>query len=239
MPTAILVDGGFFLKRYRAVVPGLPSRDPQRVAQDLFTWALLHLDDRDFGRRQLYRIFYYDCPPLGKRVHHPLTKKAIGFSKTPEAQFRSGLHAELTRLRKVALRLGRLSDFSSWAIRPPRLKQLLRGEISVSDLVEADVYFEILQKGVDLRVGLDIASLSFKRQVGQIVLFAGDSDFVPAAKLARREGIDFILDPMWGSLPKDLHEHIDGLRSTCPRPDEVASRTAAPPMPPASHPHAG
>lgn len=48
-----------------------------------------------------------------------------------------------------------------------------------------------------MRVGLDIASVSYKRQVDQIVLVAGDSDFVPAAKLARREGVDFILDPMW------------------------------------------
>ena len=46
------------------------------------------------------------------------------------------------------------------------------------------------QKGVDMRIGLDIASMAFKRQVDQIVLIAGDSDFVPAAKLARREGIE-------------------------------------------------
>ena len=72
-------------------------------------------------------------------------------------------------------------------------------------------------------MGLDIASLAFKRQVDQIVLIAGDSDFVPAAKLARREGIDFILDPMWQPIHEDLHEHIDGLRSTCPQP--LALRT--------------
>jgi len=69
-----------------------------------------------------------------------------------------------------------------------------------------------------MRVGLDIASVSYKRQVDQIVLVAGDSDFVPAAKLARREGVDFILDPMWGPIADDLHEHVDALRSTCPRP---------------------
>jgi len=41
-----------------------------------------------------------------------------------------------------------------------------------------------------MRIGLDIASLAYKRQVNQVVLISGDSDFVPAAKLARREGID-------------------------------------------------
>ncbi len=44
-------------------------------------------------------------------------------------------------------------------------------------------------------------------------MIAGDSDFVPAAKLARREGIDFILDPMWNKIKDDLFEHIDGLKS--------------------------
>jgi len=29
--------------------------------------------------------------------------------------------------------------------------------------------------------------------VSKIILIAGDSDFVPASKLARREGIEFIL----------------------------------------------
>ena len=44
--------------------------------------------------------------------------------------------------------------------------------------------------------------------------FSGDSDFVSAAKLARREGIDFILDPLGAPIKPDLFEHIDGLR-TC------------------------
>lgn len=46
-----------------------------------------------------------------------------------------------------------------------------------------------------------------------MILISGDSDFVPAAKLARREGIDFILDPMGASISPDLSEHIDGIRS--------------------------
>lgn len=65
-----------------------------------------------------------------------------------------------------------------------------------------------------MRIGIDITTLTLKQQVNQIVLIAGDSDFVPAAKLARREGVDFILDPMWQPVPPKLNEHIDGLRST-------------------------
>ncbi|NEN75806.1 NYN domain-containing protein [Pelistega sp. NLN82] len=65
-----------------------------------------------------------------------------------------------------------------------------------------------------MRIGIDITTLSLKKQVTQIILIAGDSDFVPAAKLARREGIDFILDPIHQNIPDKLNKHIDGLRST-------------------------
>lgn len=218
MATAILVDGGFFIKRYRKVSTTESHYDPKLVARDLFTWSLMHLEGRDGGRRDLYRIFFYDCPPLSKKAHNPVSKRAVDFSTTKEAIFRLNFHSQLKRQRKVALRLGRLSDNTHWAIRPEITRSLLAGKMQLSELTETDVYYEIRQKGVDMRIGLDIASLAFKEQVDQIVLIAGDSDFVPAAKLARREGIDFILDPMWQPVPEDLHEHIDGLRSTCPRP---------------------
>ena len=42
------------------------------------------------------------------------------------------------------------------------------------------------------------------------MLISGDSDFVPAAKLACREGIDFILDPLFNPIKPDLFEHIYG-----------------------------
>ena len=49
---------------------------------------------------------------------------------------------------------------------------------------------------MDIRIGLDIASLAYKELVDHVVLISGDSDFIPAAKVEWREGIDFILDPM-------------------------------------------
>jgi uncharacterized LabA/DUF88 family protein len=69
-----------------------------------------------------------------------------------------------------------------------------------------------------MKLGVDVTSLALKRLVNRIVLIAGDADFVPAAKFARREGIDFVLDPMWNPVPPSLFEQIDGLTSKCPRP---------------------
>ena len=62
-------------------------------------------------------------------------------------------------------------------------------------------------------------------QVHQIILISGDRDSVPAAKLARREGIDFILDPLWASIKPNLHKHIDGLRSNWKKLPAVSSQT--------------
>ena len=73
-------------------------------------------------------------------------------------------------------------------------------------------------KGVDIRIGLDIATITLKKQADTIVLVSGDSDFVPAAKLARRDGVTFILDPLWQNVSPDLLEHIDRLRSGFNRP---------------------
>jgi uncharacterized LabA/DUF88 family protein len=105
------------------------------------------------------------------------------------------------------------------------LGALLNGTRDWNSLTDADFVYDTRQKGTDMRIGLDIASVAYKKQADQIVLVAGDSDFMPAAKLARREGIDFILDPMWHSVHAELHEHIDGLRSTCPRPTAVVTGT--------------
>ena len=99
-------------------------------------------------------------------------------------------------------------------LRPEVTKKLCRGKIKWEDLTENDFALQVDQKGVDMKIGLDIASLAYKKQVDQIVLISGDSDFVPAAKLARREGIDFVLDPLGAPIKPDLFEHIDGLR-TC------------------------
>ena len=69
------------------------------------------------------------------------------------------------------------------------------------------------QKGVDMCLGIDITSITLKKQADTLILVTGDSDFVPAAKLARREGAEVILDPMRQSVKPELHEHIDGLCS--------------------------
>ncbi|MFP4023465.1 MAG: NYN domain-containing protein [Thiohalospira sp.] len=215
--TAILVDGGFFLKRYRSIHK-IKKLDPVRTASDLWEMCLKHLAQAKGESFDLYRIFYYDCLPYEKKQHNPITGKAIDFSKTEQNKFQSEFFSELKKKRKVALRLGILEDRNRWIIKPSKTKDLLAKKIQIDDLTDEDVFFDFSQKMVDIKIGLDIASITLKRQVEQIILISGDSDFVPAAKLARREGIDFLLDPMWNPIKPHLFEHIDGLVSKIKKP---------------------
>lgn len=187
-----------------------------RFSKNLWRTALKHINRR--AGEQLYRILVYDCKPLAKKAHNPITGRAVDFSKTDTHRFRIDLHRELVCLRKVALRLGELHDGSQWLLRAAPTKRLLNREISVDELTEADVVYDTTQKGVDIKFGIDIASLAYKRLVERVVLITGDADFVPAAKLARREGIDVVLDPLWNHIATSLHEHIDGLKSVWPKP---------------------
>ena len=214
---AILVDGGFYQKRANFL---FGKKTPKERADELVQYCMRHVDQ--YEGQKLYRIFYYDCRPCDKNIFHPLTQKTIDLSKTDVFKWSTKFQDIIVSKRKVALRLGELIDSDTgYVINPQALKKLCRKEITVDDLTEGDFTISLAQKGVDMRIGLDISSLATKRLVDQIILIAGDSDFVPAAKFARREGIDFVLDPMWQSIKPNLQEHIDGLTSKVSKPDGV------------------
>lgn len=211
MKTAILVDGGFYRRRAQKALGDISA---QNRAIELANYCKRHLNSHG-EHNELYRIFYYDCPPTAKRIYHPFLKTQIDLSKSDLYIWMNQFLDELKKKRKFAIRLGKLAEEQAhYTIRPNIVKKLCNGTLSFSDLTENDFCIEIDQKGVDMKIGLDIASLAYKHQVDQIILISGDSDFVSAAKLARREGIDFILDPLGSPIKPDLFEHIDGLR-TC------------------------
>ena len=191
------------------------KRYAEERANELAAYCHAHLKDKDGTEtRQLYRIFYYDCAPIGRRsVFHPFAQKNIDLDKSETFAWANNFLDELRKRRKFALRLGMMSNQCCYNLRPEVTRAIFSGHKDLQTVSEKDFIFVATQKGVDMKIGIDIASLAYKKQVDQIILIAGDSDFVPAAKLARREGIDFILDPMWADIKSDLFEHIDGLKS--------------------------
>ncbi|WP_083319185.1 NYN domain-containing protein [Corynebacterium sp. HMSC04H06] len=211
--TAVLVDGGFYRKRAASL---FGHKEAENRAEELVEYCRRHIRE---SRAGLYRIYYYDCPPSEKVVYHPLLQKNVNLGQSELFTWTNAFFASLTKKRKVAIRRGEpLEAQNGYLLKEAPLKKLCRGKISVSDLTDKDFYLSISQKGVDMRIGLDIAALAERNLVNQIVMISGDSDFVPAAKHARRSGIDFILDPMWAPISDSLSEHIDGIRQCVNRP---------------------
>jgi len=251
---AILIDGGFFLKRIQDLLKPHQFNNPQTVAGLTKLISRNHiLTLTQCDKRQwlghVYRIFFYDAIPFEGFSHHPFQNKQIDFSKTKVSIFRKDLFKELKKQRKTALRLGKVIKANDWSPPNKQIKKLLKTrdwikKLSItnedaspyialnaeqvkdlknlqriwSEISDDGVALGFKQKGVDMRMGLDIASITLKKLADTIVLVSGDSDFVPAAKLARREGMELILDPLWQSVNDDLFEHIDGLQSGLKRP---------------------
>lgn len=232
MPTAIVVDGAYFLRRFKNRYPDLDSNSAADVVYGLMWLSASHIGFRqgfdpkkyfssDGGQERfhfdwaetssLYRIFFYDCPPLSKRTQLPISKRGLDLGQTETARARQAIHAQLQNTRKVALRLGRLNEKFGWRVKAETAARWI-GSAEQVTLGDDDFEIDTVQKGVDMRLGLDVASMAFKKQVDQIILVAGDADFVPAVKLARREGIDVVLDPMGGTPAKDLIANVDGVR---------------------------
>ncbi len=199
--TAILLDMGFvFLKLKKALGNRLPT------AIEIRQFALKCLE-KDEG---IFRIYCYDCPPYGEKQTHPLNKKTIDFSTTPTFTSRTKIIGDLKIMDNIAFRSGKLS-FDGWIISKKATKDILKTNRA---FVDDDFTPDIKQKGVDIKIGLDVAWLSSKSIVERIVLVTADSDFVPSMKFARREGVQVILVTMGHLLVKnELKEHADELRT--------------------------
>ncbi|MFN4312788.1 MAG: NYN domain-containing protein [Chitinophagaceae bacterium] len=189
---AILIDGGFFLQRFKSNNGRSPKiGDIQPFIDNLITAvaATNPLGVTDM----LLRTFYYDCRPNGDSKIDP-NGNAVDFSKHPQFNAANSFHKNLRTFPQMALRLGELS-FDGWKVNPANPGKYVP---------------DFKQKSVDIKLGLDIAWMSSKRTIDKLVLVAGDSDFVSPMKFARSEGILVYLHTM--SQPQIkliLKEHAD------------------------------
>lgn len=229
---AFFVDGGFFVSRLKYYKRKF-FQDSDLTADNAVKCLrnIISNHERDCNAnsreegptkiyRERYRVFYYDAPPFADQFRYPVappehtTPGTKNFKKTTSYIFQTKLHKLLASERKTALRMGKLSSHKSWQIKDDVLKQLLKKEREFSDLTNKDFYLNISQKGVDARIGIDISTIALRGYVDTIVLVASDADFTPVAKLARQNGVDVILDPLYSTtVDADLSRHIDGKRS--------------------------
>jgi uncharacterized LabA/DUF88 family protein len=93
---------------------------------------------------------------------------------------------------------------TGWKLGRAALRSLARRQRAVT---AQDFVPDMGQKGVDIRIGLDIARIAVKHMVDIIVLVTGD--FVPVMKFARTEGIKVYLEPMGHGIRPELKAHAD------------------------------
>jgi len=111
----------------------------------------------------LLRSYYYTCEPWQS---NPSTNDE---SKRFSAAQR--FHNYLRKIPNFELRLGRLA---------------YRGQdINNNPILE--------QKQVDILLAIDLLRLSYRGAISQAILITGDSDFIPAIKIAKDEGVQVIL----------------------------------------------
>lgn len=188
----ILFDGGFFVKKFEEKFGRFPSAsDVNKEVNNIMN----DLKKRTSGETNdiLFRVYYYDCKPFGETVKSYDGKTVIDFSKSSvNSKMKKFLH-NICKLDKFAVRLGELS-FDGW-------KQDLHNPKKWKP--------DFKQKGVDMKVGLDMALMALKHTADKIILVAGDSDFIAPIKFVRKEGLQVYLYCMGHKVKSELVEHCD------------------------------
>jgi len=198
---AILIDGGFITKKlYAKLKQHATAEDVMAECERLKT--LPQVSDYE-----LLRIYYYDAPPSHEKTNKPVSGTSYNLSATDRFREAQSLHDKLVLKPNVALRMGetRLSP-NVWKIKPQVMKKVIRGG---HQLVDDDFLLDISQKGVDMRIGLDMARLALREMVRLVIVVTADSDFIPAFKFVRREGVRVIIDTMGHNATVGLKQHAD------------------------------
>jgi uncharacterized LabA/DUF88 family protein len=154
---------------------------------------------------ELLRVYFYDAVPASGVLRNPIDTSKTDLGGNPIYSANVSLHQALELQPDFALRMGDAAVYG-WTIGSAALKSLTKKPRA---LIAKDLVPDIQQKGVDLRIGLDLARLALRSLVDAVVVVTGDSDLIPAFKFARREGIRVYLDHMGHSVKRELKVHAD------------------------------
>lgn len=185
--TAVLIDGGHL--RVAARKAGLEFNPAFIVA---VAHAALAPDERPF------RFLYYDCAPYSGTVKLPVSGRPYEFAGS-DAWLKDLASRDLFAVRRGILK------FRGWI---PKKTPLSADQLDDEHFAPS---FE--QKGVDMRIGLDVAKFCETKAAARIVLMSGDTDCVPALKYARIAGLRTVLAVVPGHRPApELTWHVDYVR---------------------------
>jgi uncharacterized LabA/DUF88 family protein len=201
---AIFLDGGFVKVKLEERLKRFPT---SKDVVDLCTRIMA--TPRLSGQR-LFRLFFYDADPFEGTVRNPLNRRTVNLTVSNTATANRALLSALELEDDFAVRRGDLVCHG-WKLGRQALKNL---STSPRQLQASDLVPQITQKGVDLKLGLDIAWIALKRLASVIVLVSGDSDLVPAMKFARKEGLKVYLEPLGHGVRREMKAHADVVLNT-------------------------
>lgn len=198
----MLLDGGYVTKRHQRM-----HNKQFPTAADVASFCST-VRAQAFPHHELYRIFFYDCEPYTGRQNNPVSGSMVDFSKSPQAVKHRSLLDALEQTPDFAVRRGELV-FRGWKLGPATLRSIVPGQ-QPNPLTATSFLPDVIQKGVDMRIGPDIAALALKRLATSVVLVTGDSDMIPAMRFARREGLRVYLHTMgFSGVRSELKAHAD------------------------------
>lgn len=199
---AILLDGGFVTKKLQQ------KNGHAATADEIVAYCDEIQSNRILQNYELLRIYYYDAPPSQEALSRPVSRDRMELSKTDRFKQAQSLYDQLEMKPGFALRMGETRvNPNKWKIHKRAIGELVNNPRALTD---DDFHLDINQKGVDMRIGLDMARLTLRDLVRAVVVVTGDSDFVPAFKFVRREGVKVILNTMGHtSARRELKAHSD------------------------------
>lgn len=198
MKYAILLDGGFLIAK-------LKSRHHFPSAREIMSRVDAIKADPALAGHEHLRTYFYHSEPATDKLVNPISGETLDLQQTTVHQQNTSLIQALETMPDMAVRLGELAAIG-WAVGGSAFQKIVENP---RPLEERDLVPNITQKGVDLRIALDIARLSLRGLVDTLVVTTGDSDFVPAFKFARREGLRIYLDAMGHGVKRELKVHVD------------------------------
>lgn len=198
---AILLDGGFLKKKLFDQLKRHPTADDIVKKSE----ALQKLPE--VAEHELLRIYYYDAYPAAEKLKMPVSRGAYNTGETERFRQSESLFRQLILMPNFALRMGQVGITPQhWKMKAGVARKLIR---EPRELTDDDFVVDAQQKGVDMRIGMDMARLALRDMVRQVVVVTGDSDFVPAFKFVRREGRRVILDLMGENGRVELKQNSD------------------------------
>lgn len=198
---AVMLDGGFVKKKLFDKLGVHPTAD------HIVEFCDELCSRQELAGHSLLRIYWYDAYPAAESFPLPVSKGDFHAAQSERYRQSQALFDQLSLRPNFALRMGEVAlSPAKWRLKPSVARRLI---IEPRPLTDDDFVIDAQQKGVDMRIGMDMARLALRNMAAQIVVVTGDSDFVPAFKFARREGMRVLLYMMGDGGRVELRRHAD------------------------------